>query len=184
MKGSTARHVDVLLVDDDPGVRESVGSALAEQGACVTKVASLSEARKNLARQQFALVLTDLWLRSGNEGLTVARLAREKAPNARVVLFSGRDLTEVADEAAEVGVDALHQAKLRVRVEMLRPGTYEALVNHLERHGTGYYHVVHFDVHGALLTYDKLMVGEERSLALTICGTKFRRIIGMCSASG
>jgi RNA polymerase sigma-70 factor (ECF subfamily) len=107
MKGSSARHVDVLLVDDDPGVRESVGSALAEQGARVTKVASLTEARKNLARHRFSLVLTDLWLRSGNEGLTVARIARKKVPNARVVLFSGRDLDEVADEAADAGVDEM-----------------------------------------------------------------------------
>ena len=56
-------------------------------------------------------------------------------------------------------VDGLRQADLRVRVEILRPGTYEALVKHLEevqdRHGTGYYHVIHFDVHGALLTYDE-----------------------------
>ena len=46
-----------------------------------------------------------------------------------------------------------------VQVEILRPGTYKALENHLSditaKHGEGYYHVIHFDVHGAVLTYEQ-----------------------------
>jgi RNA polymerase sigma factor (sigma-70 family) len=107
MKGSIARPIDVLLVDDDPGVRESVGMALADHGARVTKAASLDAARKKLERRRFSLVLTDLVLRSGHEGLTVARIARQQAPKARVVLFSGQNLDEVADQAVDAGVDEL-----------------------------------------------------------------------------
>ncbi len=48
---------------------------------------------------------------------------------------------------------------MRVQVEILRPGTYKALENHLRdvtaKHGEGYYHVIHFDVHGAVLTYQQ-----------------------------
>lgn len=55
-------------------------------------------------------------------------------------------------------VTALRQANLRVHIEILRPGTYAALEQHLEavqdQHGAGYYHVIHFDVHGALLPYE------------------------------
>ncbi len=55
-------------------------------------------------------------------------------------------------------VESMHNANLNVQVEILRPGTYRALENHLRdvtaNHGEGYYHVVHFDVHGAVLTYD------------------------------
>ncbi|MFN8467953.1 MAG: tetratricopeptide repeat protein [Caldilineaceae bacterium] len=54
-------------------------------------------------------------------------------------------------------VNALRQANLRVQVDIVRPGTYAALEQQLEavqdRYGTGYYHVVHFDVHGSLLPY-------------------------------
>src|SRR5207247_604759 len=54
-------------------------------------------------------------------------------------------------------VEALRNANLHVQVEILRPGTYKALENHLRdvtaKHGEGYYHVIHFDVHGAVLTY-------------------------------
>src|SRR5579871_4680464 len=62
-------------------------------------------------------------------------------------------------------VEGLRQANVRVQIDILRPGTYQALVRHLEamrdRHGAGYYHVVHFDVHGALLTYEQLEKGME-----------------------
>src|SRR5260370_6027160 len=57
-------------------------------------------------------------------------------------------------------VEALRNADLRVQVEILRPGTYKALENHLRdvtaKHGEGYYHVIHFDVHGAVLTYQQI----------------------------
>jgi tetratricopeptide (TPR) repeat protein len=62
-------------------------------------------------------------------------------------------------------VESLRQAGLRVQIEILRPGTYPALVQHLEsirdRHGAGYYHAIHFDVHGALLSFADLEQGRE-----------------------
>jgi hypothetical protein len=52
-------------------------------------------------------------------------------------------------------VEALRQTSIPVQAEILRPGTYRELENHLRdvtaRHGEGYYHVIHFDVHGAVL---------------------------------
>ena len=60
-------------------------------------------------------------------------------------------------------VSEIRQAGLRVKVDILRPGTYKELVNHLleirDNHSTGYYHVIHFDVHGALLTFKDLDIG-------------------------
>ena len=54
-------------------------------------------------------------------------------------------------------VEALRQAHVRVDIAILRPGTYKTLENHLRdvtgKHGAGYYHVIHFDVHGSLLSY-------------------------------
>ena len=89
----------VLLVDDDPAIRESVGQLLEEQGADVTPVATLAEAKSNLKNGSFALVLTDLRLKLGTEGLDVARTARKTDPDAHVVLFSGQDLSDLEDEA-------------------------------------------------------------------------------------
>jgi tetratricopeptide (TPR) repeat protein len=58
-------------------------------------------------------------------------------------------------------VEAIRNAKLRVKIELLRPGTYEALARHLESKGSGYYHIVHFDVHGALKSYQDFQKGVE-----------------------
>ena len=63
-------------------------------------------------------------------------------------------------------VNALRQANLRVQVDIVRPGTYAALEQQLEavqdRHGAGYYHVVHFDVHGSLLPYAGFLAASGR----------------------
>src|SRR5947207_5228550 len=37
-----------------------------------------------------------------------------------------------------------------VRLDIVRPGTFEALRSHLETYGVGYYRIVHFDVHGSV----------------------------------
>ncbi len=64
-------------------------------------------------------------------------------------------------------IESLRAAKLRVQVEIVRPGTYKALENHLRniqnQYSVGYYHVIHFDMHGAVLTYDQFIQGQEVS---------------------
>lgn len=67
-------------------------------------------------------------------------------------------------------VQALRQTGRPIRISLLRPGTYEALVNHLvqvnDNHGPGYYHLLHFDVHGALLTFDQIEQGSAKGIYL------------------
>lgn len=62
-------------------------------------------------------------------------------------------------------VEALRQTDLPIQIVVLRPGTYQALDHHLQettiRHGIGYYHVIHFDVHGAVLTFQEFQRGQR-----------------------
>lgn len=48
----------------------------------------------------------------------------------------------------------------RIVIEQVRPGTWPALLQHLEdtrqRHGEGYYHILHFDLHGSVLGQEVL----------------------------
>src|SRR5260370_955761 len=64
-------------------------------------------------------------------------------------------------------VEALRQANLPVQIDILRPGTYKALENHLRQKSAqeqeGYYQVIHFDLHGAVLTYEQLQQAQEAS---------------------
>ncbi|MEE3717251.1 tetratricopeptide repeat protein [Tumidithrix elongata RA019] len=75
------------------------------------------------------------------------------------------------DEEDDVGyrtisrtlVELVDSAQLRVNVEILRPATYKALVERLTERGAGYYHILHFDGHGALLTYADYKMGLKRN---------------------
>jgi tetratricopeptide (TPR) repeat protein len=57
-------------------------------------------------------------------------------------------------------LDALRMAGLPVTVDLVRPGTWEALRAHLrsatERYGSGWYQVLHFDLHGSFSEYAPL----------------------------
>jgi hypothetical protein len=62
-------------------------------------------------------------------------------------------------------VESLRRANVPVHIDMLRPGTYKLLENHLRtvttQHSVGYYHVIHFDMHGVLLSYEQLQQVQE-----------------------
>ncbi|MFN9399866.1 MAG: tetratricopeptide repeat protein [Dolichospermum sp.] len=68
------------------------------------------------------------------------------------------------DEEKDVGyrtisrpmLELIENGKLRVNVELLRPGTYQALSEHLEEKGANFYHIIHLDMHGALLTHEQV----------------------------
>ena len=54
-------------------------------------------------------------------------------------------------------LETLKQAELKVDVDIVRPGTFRAFKDHLEEAGPGRYHVVHFDMHGALMTWEQFI---------------------------
>ena len=88
-------------------------------------------------------------------------------------------VTARPDEEKDVGyrtisrplIEAITRGRLRVNVELLRPGTFEALAAHLERKA-GFYHMVHFDAHGGLMSYAQFGPGPR---VIAIC---FRRGMG------
>lgn len=62
-------------------------------------------------------------------------------------------------------IDAVRTAGLPVTVEQVRPGTWQALRDHLlsaaERRGSGWYHVIHLDMHGAFSEHEPLAAGRQ-----------------------
>ena len=58
-------------------------------------------------------------------------------------------------------VAGIEAGQLPVNVDFVRPGTYAAFVRQLELRGAGYYHLVHFDMHGGLMTFEQF--GMQRS---------------------
>ena len=52
-------------------------------------------------------------------------------------------------------VDLVTSGQIRAQIDLVRPGTWEAFCRHLEAHPPGHYHIVHFDMHGALMTSEE-----------------------------
>lgn len=102
MDSSSRVAYQVLLVEDDPPIRERLAQALASQGDCVVTTAdSLRQARSMLATQRPDLIVSDLRL---PDGLAVDLLAeaRERYPGVEILVISvlGDETTILAAIAA------------------------------------------------------------------------------------
>ena len=53
-------------------------------------------------------------------------------------------------------IEIINNTGVKVNPVILRPGTYEALREHLKNVKGGYYHIIHFDLHGEVTTYKEL----------------------------
>ena len=91
MTVSMEQHcIRVLLVEDEPLLRETVAEALRERGLDVHAVASGEAALRQLERGEACDVLfTDINLPGSADGTTLARLARALRPELPVVYASG-----------------------------------------------------------------------------------------------
>jgi len=86
----TAAVARILVVDDEPHIKELVAEVLESRGYAVATVASAEEALAAMQRSPFDLVISDLHL-SGSSGAALAGdIAREwPALARRVILLTG-----------------------------------------------------------------------------------------------
>src|SRR3546814_16425064 len=66
----------ILLIDDEPSIREPLGEYLEAQGFAVSAAASAAEARSILRAQGVDLVVSDIMM-PGEDGLSLTRHLRE-----------------------------------------------------------------------------------------------------------
>jgi len=93
----------VLVVDDDPAVRELLNEYLAENDLRVTAVASGTAMNEVLDQQAIDLVLLDLKL-PGEDGMQLARALRERG-NVPIVLVTGKKDEADRVMGLELGAD-------------------------------------------------------------------------------
>jgi len=92
----------VLIVDDEPGIRQALAGVLEDEGFSVAAVASGELALRAFEQRLYACVLLDVWL-PGIDGLeTLARL-RAAYPDVAVVMISGHGNIETAVRATKLG---------------------------------------------------------------------------------
>jgi two-component system phosphate regulon response regulator OmpR len=93
----------VLVVDDDPAIREMLADYLGDHGYEVTQAANGAALRAEMERARPAVVLLDIGL-PGEDGLTLARFLRERY-EVGIIMVTGA--SDVVDRVAglEVGAD-------------------------------------------------------------------------------
>ncbi|HZT40440.1 MAG TPA: sigma-54 dependent transcriptional regulator [Bryobacteraceae bacterium] len=98
------KRTRILVVDDEPGIRESLAGVLEDEGYICSAVASGEECLDELARQPYDLVLLDVWL-PGMDGLeTLERIQEIPFPDRpEVVIISGHGTIETAVKATKTG---------------------------------------------------------------------------------
>ncbi|HEY0362347.1 MAG TPA: response regulator transcription factor [Solirubrobacteraceae bacterium] len=95
----------VLVVEDDADLREVMAGALAGDGHQVIEAADGRAALDALAAQTFDLVLLDVGLGPGPDGVEVCRRLRGAGEAAHVVAVTARDGEADAVLALEAGAD-------------------------------------------------------------------------------
>ena len=98
------KHRRILVVDDEPAIRQSLGGVLEDEGYTVSAVESGESCLAALPGAGFELVLLDIWL-PGVDGLEVLARIQEVPFTERpeVVIISGHGSIEAAVKATKLG---------------------------------------------------------------------------------
>jgi two-component system response regulator PilR (NtrC family) len=127
-----ARLGRVLVVDDEPDIRELLELTLAKMGLSVEAVGSIGEARERLKGARFDLCLTDMRLPDG-EGLELVRHIASVAGDLPVAVITAHGSAENAVAALKAGAFdyvskpvGLEQVRALVKSALSLPGQGEA----------------------------------------------------------
>ena len=92
----------ILIVDDEPGIRQSLKGVFEDEGFTTESVSTGEECLRKIADSAYDLVLLDIWL-PGIDGLETLRRIRELSPTTRVIMISGHATIATAVTATKLG---------------------------------------------------------------------------------
>ena len=92
----------ILIVDDEVGIRESLGALLRDEGYEIATVDSGESCLEILEERKFDLILLDVWLKKLDGLETLERIRAQDDPPV-VVMISGHGNIETAVRATKLG---------------------------------------------------------------------------------
>ncbi|NLI81374.1 MAG: sigma-54-dependent Fis family transcriptional regulator [Deltaproteobacteria bacterium] len=92
----------ILVVDDEPGILQSLKGVLQDEGYRVSVAANGQEALGELQKDMADLMLLDIWM-PGMDGLAVLEEVKKKFPMMPVIIISGHGNIETAVKATRMG---------------------------------------------------------------------------------
>jgi len=101
---SPASSANILVVDDDPRIRQMLTRYFEGEGYAVNAVSDGQEMRAQLKKQEIDIILLDLSLPGGQDGFDLAREIRMQS-DIPIMMLTGRD--DVVDRilGIEIGAD-------------------------------------------------------------------------------
>jgi CheY-like chemotaxis protein len=88
--GKGCEKIRVLFVEDEFLIAEWVAGCLSEQGFAVQTVCNARDALRRIAAEPFDILVTDINLPGGMDGVALAHRARELLPDLPVIYASAR----------------------------------------------------------------------------------------------
>jgi DNA-binding response OmpR family regulator len=114
----------ILLVDDEPGIRETLSQILIRQGFEVSCKATVAEALAEISVAPFDVLLSDLNIGQPGDGFTVVSAMRRTQPNCINLILTGYPAFESALQAIRDQVDDY----------LVKPARVEELIATIKRH--------------------------------------------------
>ena len=93
---------NILIVDDEAGIRQSLKGVLEDEGYKVAAVDSGENCLEALRRRSFDVILLDIWL-PGMDGLETLEKVREAEDAPEIIIISGHGTIETAVRATKLG---------------------------------------------------------------------------------
>ncbi|MFZ0730787.1 MAG: sigma-54 dependent transcriptional regulator [Candidatus Sulfotelmatobacter sp.] len=93
---------NILIVDDEAGIRESLAGILADEDYSASAVESGEQCLDLLRKSSFEVILLDVWL-PGMDGLDTLQKIRQLNDPPEVIMISGHGTIETAVRATKLG---------------------------------------------------------------------------------
>jgi DNA-binding NtrC family response regulator len=112
----------ILVVDDEPDIRELIKDILEDEGYQVATASNGESARVSVKQKRPQLILLDIWM-PDTDGISLLREFMSENPHQTIVMMSGHGTIETAVEATRLGASdfiekPLSTAKLLRGVEV------------------------------------------------------------------
>src|SRR2546429_2478218 len=93
----------LLVVDDEQSMRVMLEARLTKAGHAVEVAADVPGVERALAASEFDVVITDLRMRTGDDGLRVLRKVKDAEAEVEVILMTAFGSDDVRQKALELG---------------------------------------------------------------------------------
>jgi DNA-binding response OmpR family regulator len=98
-----AREKPILIVDDEKNIRLTVAKAMEAFGVEIGEAAAGDEALARIEEKDYGVIILDLKLPGGMDGLEVLRRVKETRPDIHVIMISAYGTVDTAVEAMKLG---------------------------------------------------------------------------------